>query len=156
VVRDDSLDARKEAVSRRMEALFKPRPPAPNGMPLDYLSRDYVYFIQEGHSGPIKIGVAAEPRNRLTDLQCANPRPVRLICAVKGSFKLEKHLHRLLKDHRIRGEWFHPSIEVLEAISEALKFSKLGATISEIECDDFHEDLKARRARAAGRENVGP
>lgn len=75
----------------------------------------YLYVIAgEGDSGPVKIGFSADPDGRLRSLQ--GP-PTLSTC---GSFTLRKLtttrcvrwkrlLHRDLKHHRSRGEWFNLS-----------------------------------------------
>ncbi len=76
----------------------------------------YLYCIEE-IGGPVKIGVARNPRERHYTLQIANPREISLLAAFPGTQKLEKLTHRFLAAHRVRGEWFAldpPVIEVIE------------------------------------------
>jgi len=69
-----------------------------------------VYFIQEGDSGPIKIGKTVDPHGRLAQLQTGNPSSLHLLLAVRGGTKRERKLHERLGDYRLRddGEWFAP------------------------------------------------
>jgi hypothetical protein len=39
----------------------------------------HMYFIQQGTTGPIKIGVSNNPYQRLANLQTANPYKLRLL-----------------------------------------------------------------------------
>lgn len=67
----------------------------------------YVYFIQVGNDGPIKIGRATDPATRISDLQCSSPFRLIPRLIITGAAK-EKMLHRRFKDCHIRGEWFKP------------------------------------------------
>jgi hypothetical protein len=82
------------------------------------LHRAAVYFIQAGTSGPIKIGTAQDPQSRLVRLQTANPWPLYSVLLIWAPAGLERELHRLLAEHRIRGEWFRPHADVWAAIEE--------------------------------------
>lgn len=79
----------------------------------------FLYFVQEIEDGPIKIGVSAAPLTRLSSLQVANPRPLRLLSSRPGSGADEAELHKRLARHRIRGEWFAPVPDVLAAATGA-------------------------------------
>ena len=68
--------------------------------------RKYVYAIGDDHDGPIKIGVSARPRNRLRELQVANPSKLKILSKFRGDEQDESALHRLLVRARLNGEWF--------------------------------------------------
>ena len=72
-------------------------------------SPGFVYFIQAGEGGPIKIGYSSDPRVRAGDLQTAHHEQLRLLCTTPGDMALEAKLHKRFKRSRIRGEWFRPS-----------------------------------------------
>jgi hypothetical protein len=93
----------------------------------------FVYFIRSGTRGPIKIGKANNPAERLRSLQTANPAPLTLLGAIRGGEPVERSLQDYLSDHRLIGEWFHPSETVLSVIHGALVASALddGASIDE-------------------------
>lgn len=75
----------------------------------DNRARGFIYFIQSGVDGPVKVGYsAARPEKRLAELQTGNPETLRLLGYVGGSEHLERHLHRVLHLWRRRGEWFAP------------------------------------------------
>lgn len=77
-------------------------------------ARSVVYFIQEGDSGPIKIGfTAGRVGSRLSALQSAHSRPLRIIGTIPGDCGTEIDLHFRFSGHHIRGEWFQPSDELL-------------------------------------------
>jgi hypothetical protein len=73
-----------------------------------------VYFIQAGEDGPIKIGCAVDVPRRLKVLQTGNVEVLRLLCDFEGGPEEERRLHRLFAGHHLRGEWFRPSIELLD------------------------------------------
>ena len=66
-----------------------------------------IYFIQQGEDGPIKIGFSEDsPENRLMSLQAGNPNELNLVLVIEGDIIVEKSLHEIFKDTRLRGEWF--------------------------------------------------
>ncbi|WP_373886334.1 GIY-YIG nuclease family protein [Sphingobium sp. CFD-2] len=75
-----------------------------------------VYFIQRGEDGPIKIGFTRNLKRRLGDFAVSIPEPVHLRLAIRGSRDVERHYHATFAAHRIMGEWFKPSKEILDAI----------------------------------------
>lgn len=82
--------------------------------------RGYVYFVQQGKDGPIKIGKAKNPRSRLSDLQVSSPFklvPRLLVC----DQDLERRFHEMFSRLYIRGEWFNPGNHLTEYISHARK-----------------------------------
>jgi hypothetical protein len=61
----------------------------------------FIYFIQSGEDGPIKIGFSNQPDRRLPELQTGNPRAL-----IPGDTSVERQLHTRFEPARIRGEWF--------------------------------------------------
>lgn len=83
---------------------------------------DYIYFIGRGDSGPIKIGRSKNFMQRWDDLQVANAEVLELeALLISRPGRTESHVHRLLKDSRIRGEWFARSEAVLGFIKDHQK-----------------------------------
>ena len=81
----------------------------------------YVYFVQSGKKGPIKIGKAKNIEKRLVALQTACPYKLNLLALIKcdsctEALALEKKIHRLFKTQRMHGEWFRPNINFGKAI----------------------------------------
>lgn len=77
----------------------------------------YVYFIQAGTDGPIKIGVTWNIAQRLRMLQYGTPNELHHIGDTRcqdsqAARKLERALHEQLKAAHMRGEWFEPTSEV--------------------------------------------
>jgi len=67
----------------------------------------YVYFVQAGAGGPIKIGYAkSDWRGRVKTLQTAIPvtlTPLLVVMACQGT---EREMHETFAPYRLRGEWF--------------------------------------------------
>lgn len=74
-----------------------------------------IYFFQAGDGGPIKIGHTCDVPLRLKTAQCFHHEEVRMLASGIGCRKIEKALHRRFDSQRIRGEWFHPSPEIVQA-----------------------------------------
>lgn len=75
-----------------------------------------VYFIQARSGGPIKIGKAVDPKQRLGQLQTSHPEPLVIIGVMEGGLEMEKQLHIRFSAYRVHGEWFMPCDELLEYI----------------------------------------
>jgi hypothetical protein len=78
-----------------------------------------VYFIQSA-SGPIKIGIAIDPRDRMRLIQGVHHEALTLLGAVHGGRLREAALHREFTRYRLRGEWFEPAPELLRRIAEII------------------------------------
>lgn len=74
------------------------------------MTRNYLYIISEGPSGPIKIGRSVNPWARAHDLQCGNSRPIAVFLTWEMSrdevVEAELMLHDELKKFRMESEWF--------------------------------------------------
>ena len=85
-------------------------------------SRAFVYVIGDPE-GPQKVGVANDVTKRLASLQTGNPRP--LACASffeiqNDAGEVERYAHWLLRDQKVRGEWFNVTpAEAASAVAEA-------------------------------------
>jgi hypothetical protein len=66
----------------------------------------WVYFVQSGPFGPIKIGKAKDVAQRLKSLQTAHFRPLALLGAIRGGEPMEAALHGMFAADRLHGEWF--------------------------------------------------
>jgi hypothetical protein len=78
----------------------------------------FIYFIQAGPTGPIKIGYAKDAKQRCRALQIACHTELRLIIAMRAPQSAEGALHAFFKRERVRGEWFRPSPRLLGFIAE--------------------------------------
>ena len=68
--------------------------------------KDSLYIIQSSNKGMIKIGRSTDPDVRLKQLQTGNPSKLKLIHVFEEIGYKEKIYHELLKEFRIKGEWF--------------------------------------------------
>lgn len=73
----------------------------------------WIYVVQAGSNGPVKIGRTGDVRRRLARLQHANGEELRLIGAWRAPPSMEKELHEDFADLRIRGEWFEPKHDLI-------------------------------------------
>lgn len=73
-----------------------------------------IYFVRTRKA--IKIGFATNLKQRLTQLQVGNSNPLKVMLTVPGTKEDEALLHHLLREHRIRGEWFRPDVFVMVVI----------------------------------------
>jgi hypothetical protein len=89
----------------------------------------YVYFIQCGNDGPIKIGFGIDPKKRLKIAQVYNPVMLVLLTYEPGSRELESFYHIKFDDDHIYGEWFLPSERLKKHIDALPKIC--------ITCEDF-------------------
>lgn len=77
-----------------------------------------VYFIEIEGTTYVKVGRAASPERRLSELSTAHPfvLKIRHVINTRDGYAdstLEKRIHTYLKTHRLRGEWFDLSLEKL-------------------------------------------
>ncbi len=81
-----------------------------------------VYFVQsEGPGGPIKIGYAQCPIQRLSNLRTSSAYELELLGVLPGEKFLEQEVHNRFRKDSIRGEWFKDSVELrkfIELVSE--------------------------------------
>ena len=75
----------------------------------------FVYFIGP-ENGPIKIGSAREPYQRLLTLQTGNADELFLYAIADGGFAIESAYHRRFNAFRKRGEWFDLADPIAEEI----------------------------------------
>lgn len=94
------------------------RPSPPHSWTEEVDKNQVVYFIQiQPPVGPIKIGITANIKKRLFQLQTACPYDLKVLSTIPGWKDTELIIHEKFKNYRIRGEWFHPHQDILERIS---------------------------------------
>ncbi len=113
--RDPAIDPGVLQLTEELERTAPP-PPVVTLLHRKPPRNSFVYFIQMGDDGPIKIGWALDVKKRLLDLQCGSPFELRLLLSRPGCDVEEGLLHRRFARSRLRGEWFRPSPEVLAFI----------------------------------------
>ena len=78
----------------------------------------FIYFVQEGADGPIKIGTTQNLKTRLSSLQTGSARKLRVLGTIRGGNALEALLHQEFAEYQISGEWFQPGQILLKFIAE--------------------------------------
>ena len=84
-----------------------------------------IYAIECGENGPVKFGFAANPKQRLSELQTGNRERLGMLVCVDLPNSFEKQIHAWLSKHRMRGEWFTRCDDVESVISDLVIRSKL-------------------------------
>lgn len=80
-----------------------------------------VYLFGSEDGNPVKVGWSTDVEARIGQLRSGHPWKLRIIGAwwmSAGAGAAERHTHRLLKAHRMHGEWFSCSIAEAEAAIE--------------------------------------
>lgn len=108
-----------------MTSLLCPAGVAIDALRLEETALAGVYFIQQGDTGPIKIGWSKNVRSRLASLQTANPQRLRLLLVLKGEERDERRLHDWFSLERLGGEWFRGDGEVAAFVTSKKAAGKL-------------------------------
>lgn len=74
-----------------------------------------IYVIHAVGTPFVKIGISTRRRNRLKELQIGCPFPLAYLAVAEWPNSDEIRIHRVLRAHRAKGEWFKrcPEIESL-------------------------------------------
>ena len=76
----------------------------------------WIYFIRAEDTLKVKIGFAKDVGKRMESLQSGNPGELSLIAKTTATLGEEKELHDILKRERpdlhVRGEWYHPALDL--------------------------------------------
>lgn len=78
-----------------------------------------VYFARRASDGAIKIGTSTNVGRRLAALRSQHGCAVELLSTELGGRARETEIHDALADHRLSGEWFAPTADVLVAAATA-------------------------------------
>ena len=132
--------AEKRRITGNLAKVFLVNGAANCDTPSDF---SYLYVIQCGTCGPIKLGFAGNPVWRLGDLQCGSWEELHLravVAVLDGDHAaIERMAHSLASAKRIRGEWF--SLEPLDAVACVMRAAhELGHLIGTI--DDARQQRK--------------
>lgn len=76
----------------------------------------FVYFIEATDLDAVKIGIAADPEQRLGILQSCCPVELHILATAAGTPLFERYLHAKFAPQRIRGEWFKLSGPIADFI----------------------------------------
>lgn len=82
-----------------------------------------VYFIQEGHDGPVKIGqTKGWAGHRVTAMQCGNHRRLQVLGIIENQpASAEADWHVRFAEVRLSGEWFMPTAALIDAVIKESK-----------------------------------
>lgn len=87
---------------------------------------EHVYFMQGVNGGPVKIGTAADVKARLKQIQACSPDVLRVLHIIPGAGReIERKLHARFSPHRLHGEWFDTSVELMGYIRDLKETAKL-------------------------------
>lgn len=82
-------------------------------------------YVMGTNDGPKKIGIAENPKKRLSAIRTHNAFHVDILHSRElgeDAWKVEGHAHRLLGSHHIRGEWFSVTVDdAVAAIAAAME-----------------------------------
>lgn len=95
-------------------------------------TKGWIYVVQMNGDGPVKIGYSNDEgsaRSRVSQLQTGNPYPLEMIWLSNGNQGIEAKVHRILSAHRMSGEWFHPSMEVMGFLERVKEIGFFDAAI---------------------------
>jgi hypothetical protein len=84
----------------------------------------WVYFIQAGDDGPIKIGTSRDPRKRFLELQTASPYPLHVRAIGPGGRAAEHRMHTRFAGCRLHGEWFEPVPAIQRIVDQLNAFDR--------------------------------
>jgi hypothetical protein len=103
---------------------------ARRGMPPPQGKHLYFIKIAKGRS-PVKIGRANDPQIRLATLQVACPYGLKLLGVLEGCGPDETEFHWVVRESRLRGEWFAWSKHVEDTVKLAIAGGDWRATVGE-------------------------
>lgn len=83
-------------------------------------TKGFVYFITADHDEwPVKIGFTEKLNSvRISGLQTGSPRKLVMLASLPGTYQDERFLHRKFAAHRLTGEWFSRTPELMALIAD--------------------------------------
>ena len=110
-----------------------------------------VYFIQQGDTGPIKIGVTINLYSRFASLQKKYQNvTLRILGIINGEREKERALHLRFRHIRLKGEWFNPTHELENYIKEHAKPIDIKYTSPSVKGIDFKSSYVGRILKTKG------
>lgn len=109
--------------------------------------RAWLYYIQAGDDGPVKVGLAVNPYDRLSTLQQGNAVTLTLRSVEWTCKHAEKFLHEIYAPAHIRGEWFEPA-PLVKSVMEQIGWMHAWE-LEELAGADMSERLAEIEAAAA-------
>jgi hypothetical protein len=98
---------------------------------------DTIYFLTcDEPDFPVKIGITSDVKSRVSTLSVALPFKVVLLASIWGAADQERLFHMRFAEHRLQGEWFRRTPELMDLIrrlkSEAAQAEKLRKEMKEL------------------------
>jgi hypothetical protein len=82
--------------------------------------KGFIYFLQlkmgRKQPGPIKIGFSKKPNERFRVMHHNLPFDIKVLLVIPSTLLQEKLLHKILRPHRLKGEWYKPTSEILALV----------------------------------------
>lgn len=78
----------------------------------------YIYLIGSDFSKPVKIGFSINPWARVKEIALGHPEAVKVLLSIKADQKLERQIHKALKEFQVRSEWFQINEAVLDCLRD--------------------------------------
>ena len=85
-------------------------------LPSQSARKTRVYFVRSGQTLKVGCTGANNVLERVRSVSGYGRIEVELLGHIDGGYPSEKACHLVLSEHRIRGEWFHYTDEVAEAV----------------------------------------
>ena len=98
----------------------------------------------------MKIGVSADPKARLKELQTGNPFPLKIAATIPGHFATEKELHNIFERFRMEGEWFRYDGHLracIESCNDSGRKHKEVTSVRELLENGYHLKVRQRANR---------
>lgn len=102
--------------------------------PIQKESNGYLYVIRN-EENIWKIGISEDVTSRISNLQTASPSKLTLLATYKSYtpvYNLEQKVHKKLRKHNIRGEWFDGNKITLNDIEVLIGAKGLPGTKGEV------------------------
>lgn len=81
----------------------------------------FVYFMEAGPGGHIKIGTAVNPQARVRDLQTGNASRLAILASFPGGEAEEAELHRRFASAKLHGEWFERTPDLMALVESHIQ-----------------------------------
>ena len=113
------------------------------------------YLFEDPITGLVKVGHSFSVRSRLNEITCARPGHLSVLGICKVN--IERQVHKRWVGRRVVGEWFVPSLQMLEWCSRYFAGMKRPFVIKTVDqlADSFVELVRGWRRTATGIRDFG-
>lgn len=99
----------------------------------------YIYFILARRANLVKIGYSASPQERFDNLQRSTGDDLDMLVVIPGTKAEERMLLGDFQRARVRGEWFKPTVRLMQTIATVRNEQSLQSFLAD---DSVTEDLR--------------